>query len=210
MLAPRGVVSRRPAVTAAVVALTGTGLGVLTAYGQSWLPQEIASLANSSGSWAMVAFALALLATTPLVAAAYGCTALVTLLAGYVVGADVRGYSSSPELMLFWGLAAVLAGPLLGLSAYWVRSGHRWLAAVGAGGISGVLIGEGIYGLAYIADTTYPPYWWGSIVGGLVLLTVIAALRLRRPQAIALSAVIAALVAAALVGVQSQGLITLL
>ena len=84
----------RPVALTATVGLLGLTLGVLTAYGQEWLPREVGSLANSSGSWALAAFLLALLATGPRVAAACGALALLALLAGYVLGAGLRGYPS--------------------------------------------------------------------------------------------------------------------
>ncbi len=40
-------------------------------------------------------------------------------------------------------------------------------------------------GLMFIADTTYPPYWWRSIGVGLLLLAWIAAARLRHLRSIA-------------------------
>ena len=81
---------------AALVALLGLTLGVLTAYGQAWLPQELGPLANSSGSWALLAFFLALLGTNQRMAAMLGSLTLVALLGGYVLGAEVRGDPSSP------------------------------------------------------------------------------------------------------------------
>jgi hypothetical protein len=72
------------------------------------------------------------------------------------------------------------------------------------------LVGEGCYGLAYIADTTYPPYWWTQIFVGLSLLAVVSALRLRRPRLIALAAGFSMVVAAAFVVVAHQDLISLL
>lgn len=122
---------------------------------------------NSSGSWALVAFGLALLAADIRVAAASGSLTLLTLLGGYVLGSGIRGYPSGAAMIVFWVAAALLAGPLLGFGAYWVKieSGPR--AALGIGAMSGVLVGEGVYGLAYIADTTFPPYWWGEILVGL-------------------------------------------
>ena len=196
----------RPVALTATVGLLGLALGVLTAYGQEWLPREVGSLANSSGSWALAAFLLALLATGPHVAAACGALALLALLAGYVLGAGLRGYPSGSTLIVFWGLATVFVGPFLGLGAHWVRSGRRTLAALGAGGMGGVLVGEGIYGLAYIADTTYPPYWWGQIAVGVALLCAIAVGRLRSPPLVALSVAVGLVVAAAFVGVYSGGL----
>ena len=200
---------RHPILTMGLVGVLSVALGVLTAYGQEWLPREVNSLANSAGSWSLIAFLLALLATGPRVAAACGALSLLSLLAGYVLGAGVRGYASGSALIVFWGLAGVLVGPFLGLGAYWVRAGRRALAAVGAGGMGGVLIGEGVYGLAYIADTTYAPYWWGSIVAGIALLAVIGALRLRRPLPVLLSVAVAGTVVAAFVVAYSGNLIAL-
>lgn len=193
-----------------LVAVTAFTLGVLTAYAQGWLPEQVGSLANSSGSWALLAFLLALRPARPVASAGFGSLSLLLLLAGYILGASVRGYSSSFQLIAFWGVAALLVGPLLGLAAFWVghRRGPR--AALGAGAMSGVLVGEGAYGLAYVADTTYPPYWWGQIVVGLALLLVVTALRLRQPRDIALGFGIGALTAASFVALYSQDLFALL
>ena len=148
-------------------------LGVLTAYAQGWLPERLGSLANSAGTWALVAFILALLvATSAQEAMVFGSLSLLGLLAGYVVGAQMRDVPSSTTTVAFWIAAALVAGPVLGLSAYWIKSRRDLLAATGFGVMAGMLIGEGIYGLTQIADTTYPPYWWGEIVVGLILLLV--------------------------------------
>jgi len=83
--------------------------------------------------------------------------------------------SAGSRALVAFGLAALLVGPPPGLAAHWVRAGQPMLAAIGVAAMSGVLVGEGAYGLAFVADTTYPPYWWGSIVAGLALLAWIAA-----------------------------------
>lgn len=186
----------------AVVALT---LGVLTAYAQEWLPSQMHSLANSASSWALVAFALSLLATTAGMSAFFGCATLLGLLAGYVLGAGMRGDPSSDALLAFWGLSSVVAGPLLGLSAYWVKTRRDLLTAVGIGAVSGVVIGEGVYGLTQIADTTYPPYWWGQVLAGSALLGFIAWRRLQGVRAIALAVGVAALAAVSFLLIYRQG-----
>ncbi|MDP9234529.1 MAG: DUF6518 family protein [Actinomycetota bacterium] len=188
---------------------TGTGLGILTAYAQGWLPQQVGSLANSSGSWCIVAILLALLATRQLAAAVCGAAALASLLVGYVIGAAMRGDQASGGLMAFWILAAIVVGPLLGIAAHWVKSRNPTFSAVGAGGIAGLLIGEGAYGLLYIADSTYPPYWWAEIGVGIALLTWTATQRLRRTSLITLALGVTLLVAAAFVVVTRQDLIGL-
>src|SRR5262245_55655041 len=107
-------------------------LGVLTAYAQGWLPDGVGSLANSSGTWVLIAVALSMLASDPEAAARSGALALLSLLAGYVVGADFKGYTSGGALIAFWGLAGLIAGPPLGLAAHAIRRGPPMPAALGA------------------------------------------------------------------------------
>jgi Family of unknown function (DUF6518) len=164
----------------ALVVLVGLALGILTSYAQGWLPDEIRSFANSSGPWALVAFALALLAPSRRLAALHGFVALAALLAGYCIATGLRGFTASSALIAFWGAAALVAGPLLGLGAYWVRTDRGAFAAFGAGAMAGVLIGEGYFGLVYVGDTTSGAYWAGEIVVGVALLGAVAAWRLRR------------------------------
>jgi hypothetical protein len=195
----------------AIVAAVALVLGVLTAFAQEWLPEDLGSLANSSGVWALVAFALALLASDVRIAAFYGCVALLALLMGYVLGTNARGFASGTALVVFWGAAAIVVGPALGLGAHWVKTRTGLAAAaVGIGVMSGVLIGEGVYGLAYIADTTYPPYWWGEVIVGVVLLSGVAWRRLQGPGVAAIAVAMCAVTATAFVVIYSQDLISVL
>lgn len=201
----------RPLVRRLLLAgVVSAALGVLTAYAQGWLPGQIGSLANSSGSWALVAFLLGLVAWSAREAAIIGALSLMALLVGYIVAAGIRGDPSSSGLIIFWGAAALVAGPLLGLGAHWVRSRRDRLAATGIGAMSGVLVGEGSYGLGYVGDTTYPPFWWGEIAVGLILLATAAWWRLDRRRDIALASAVTAVTAAAFVALYSQDLIALL
>lgn len=134
----------RAVLRSVVVVSVPVALGVLTAYAQGWLPQQMSSLANSAGSWTLVAFALSMLAPSGRLAAVFGVASLLGLLAGYVLGAGMRGYPSSNTMIVFWGAAALLAGPLLGLSGHWVKTRRDLLAAIGLGAASGVLMGEGV------------------------------------------------------------------
>lgn len=195
----------------ALAGIVALALGVLTAYAQEWLPAELGSLANSSGSWALVAFGLALLLATGVRnAAVIGSLALLALLVGYVLAAEARGYASGSALIAFWGAAALLAGPLVGVGAYWAKWGERLRPGLGVGAMSGVLIGEGLYGLAFIADTTYPPYWWAEIVVGAFLAAWVVSQRPSRLQTAAVALAVGALTAAAFLVVYSQDLIAVL
>ena len=201
----------RPLTIAARLVLVGIVslcLGVVTAYGQAWLPPELNSLANSSGSWALVAFGLALLSTNVRNAALIGCLTLLGLLTGYKLGAEVRGFATGTSLIAFWGAAAFVVGPVLGICAHWVKRGQGLLPAVGIGAMSGVLVGEGVYGLRFIDDTTSPVYWWGEILVGVILAAWVVLRNPRRSQAAAVAAGVCVLTAASFVAVYSQDLIT--
>ena len=196
-------------VYALVVCVAGFALGVLTVFAQAWLPHEMGSLANSSGSWALVAFLLALLASNRSTAAVFGFLALITLLAGYVIGGEARDIASSSSLIAFWGLAAVIVGPTLGLCAHSIKNDRGYLAAIGTGVMSGVLIGEGVYGLTYIADTTYPPYWWVEIAVGVALLSWVVVRRVRGAWPAVTALASSLVVAGAFVAIYSQDLVSL-
>lgn len=192
------------------VAAVSLVLGGLTAYAQQWLPDELGSLANSSGSWVLIAFLLALLATRPVLAAVSGGLTLFMLLAGYVIAADLRGYESSNALLVFWGTAAVLVGPFVGLAAYWSRSGGPGLVACGSGLVGGLLIGEAVYGLVVISDATHPPYWWGQLAAGLLVMGGVASARRLEGRVVLAAVAVAAVVATAFFVVYRMNLIKFL
>jgi Family of unknown function (DUF6518) len=74
--------------------------------------------------------------------------------------------------------------------------------------MSGILVGEGVYGLRFIDDTTSPVYWWCEILAGVILAALVV---IRQPTAVRSAAVTAGtgfLTTALFVGVYSQDLIT--
>jgi hypothetical protein len=75
-----------------------------------------------------------------------GFVALAAMLLGYQVATELRGYATGTSIWLFWGVAAIVAGPALGVAAAWVRGRDPRRIAFGAAVIAGVLIGEGVYG----------------------------------------------------------------
>lgn len=177
---PTGAHRRRgPARAALIAVVCGVAAGGVTAVAQGALPAPLASLANSSGSWTLLAFALALPAPTALSGAVCGAFSLAAMLAGYVLTDLLRGYPSSTGLMVFWGAAALLAGPVLGLGAQWLRRRPGTRAALGLSAPCGVLIGEAAYGLLVLAGSTHPLYWWGQAGVGVLLLAAGAVWKLR-------------------------------
>jgi hypothetical protein len=196
---PGRVFAVRDAGRLGIAAAIAVALGVLTAYGQHWLPDDVGSLANSAGPWVVVAFTLAWRATTRALAAATGAIALVTLLGGYVLGAETRGLSLSLTTSTMWAVAALAVGPPVGISAHWLRHRDRRLAPVGAGAVAGLLVGEGIYGLSVIGDTTSAPYWIAHLVASVAFLAVAIARRAPTLRALSVACGTAAVIAAGFV-----------
>ena len=93
-------------------------------------------------------------------------------------------------------VAAVIAGPLLGLAASGVRRGSPVAAALGAGAAAGLLGGESVYGLTAIAGSTSSLYWMSQLAIAVVLLIALDAWRVREPAPVVLSVVTAGVVGA--------------
>lgn len=197
--------SRPAAWTVVVPVLVAVGLGGLTALGQAHLPEVLGPLANSSGSWTVVAFGCALVPRSARSAASVGGLAMLALVAGYVLANSLRGFPSSTALLLFWGVAGVTIGPLVGLGAHWVRSRRDLWAGLGAGGLAGVLVGEGVYGLTVVGETTPAAYWWGSVLLGVLVVTAASTVWLHGLTARVVAPVVAAAVAGAFVVLYVRG-----
>ena len=192
-----------------VAGLGGLLVGILTSIGQGALPDLLSPVANSAGAWCLAAFALALTDREPRRAALLGALALAAMLAGYAVATALDGNVLSTRANVFWGAAAVVVGPVLGVGAAWLRGSSPVLAGLGISPIAGILIGEGIYGLTVIADTTPAAYWAAQMVVGSLLLIAVAA-HLRVLRAIVLMCAATAVVAAAFYVVYSGNLLSLL
>ncbi|ROQ64442.1 hypothetical protein EDF36_1407 [Rathayibacter sp. PhB152] len=182
--------SRPRLVRALFVALVGgLLLGGLTSLLQGSLPGPVNSFANSSGGWSMLVFALVRLGgVRPVAAAALGLLTFWALLEGYDLVTAARGFGYSPPFTdVFW-LLAVPAGPILGAAAALTQHGSTPWRVLAVAPLSGVLIGEGAWALANVADTTSPVYWWLEIVLGTAFLAL-AVVRRRPRWPIALAAV---------------------
>ncbi|MFC3689669.1 DUF6518 family protein [Aquipuribacter hungaricus] len=195
----------RPWARTTVPVLVALLLGALTAFGQAHLPETLTPLANSSGSWTVVAFACALLPRSARTAALVGALAMLAMLAGYVVTNELRGFPSSSALLLFWGVLSVTVGPPAGLGAYWARTRRDLRAALGLGALAGILVGEAAYGLTVVSESTPAAYWWGSVLVGVAVTAWASVRRLRGAAAQVAAPVVAAAVATPFVGLYTYG-----
>lgn len=167
-------------------------LGALTSWGQLLLPPETASLANSAGGWTIpTAILVLLLARSTPEAVIAGAAGFVALTLGYAVASGWRGFAFDPTT---WAIVGMLAGPVIGWAAHALR-GRGMRLALGTSVLAGVLVGEGVYGLTVVADTTSPVWWWIELgVGALTL--AVGALRVR-PWGLALVALLGTVLVAA-------------
>ena len=157
-----------------MVVAVALALGGLTSFLQTWLPFEAASLANSAGPWCAVAFVLSRLGRRPVVAAAYGALALLSLDAGYYLTAGARGYPAGTTAVAFWVVAALLVGPVLGLAARWLDAPRAVLRVCAVAALPMVLVLEGIRSFVQVGDTTYRPYWVAEAAVGALLAGLLA------------------------------------
>ena len=184
-----------------MVVVGGLLVGGLTSIGQGTLPEYLGPMSNSAGSWSLAAFGLAATSRNSRFAALLGASALLAMVLGYALVSEQRGYPSGLRLVVFWGAAAVVVGPALGVAAAWVRGNDSTKVALAAGLVGGILIGEGVYGLTVIGDTTPIAYWAGQVLIGVVIIISVGAGRLRRITAAGLSGLVALFVGTSVFGV---------
>ncbi len=206
---PRGGVRSAAAVTT-FGAVVGLAAGVLTSYGQLWLPAGMLSLANSAASWCVVAGLVALLARSVPLGAVAGTVALLGMDVGYGIASELRGYTYSTQAALFWAIAALVVGPVVGAGVQWLRHDRPLLAPLTTGVLAGVVLGEGAYGLLVVAESTSPAYWVAQIALGLVGLVAACALLLRTPRRTVVAVACAVLTSVAFVTLYSLPLLLLL
>ena len=194
----------------AVTVVVGLLLGAASAVGQQLASDAWRPVVNSAGSWTLVAFVAATLTRRSAAGAVVAGVALLSLLAGYGIASEVRGYAVGAALVLFWGAASITVGPVIGAAASHVWRGEDRIAAISVSLMSGVLVGEGVYGLTIVSNTTEPHWWITSIVIGAILLAVV--LIRRRASAAGWAAGVAgtAVVAGAFWLVYQQDLFSLL
>jgi hypothetical protein len=110
-----------------------------------------------------------------------GVVAFVGLVEGYAIVSNLRGFYYSYTGI--FTLVGVATGPVLGFSAALGRHGigrsrRRQWRVLGFSPLCAVLIGDGVFGLHYVSETTGTFYWILTIMLGIVVLSLVN-LRLR-------------------------------
>ena len=174
-----------PAARLGIVVVLSFLLGGLTSYAQGgFLPDAFASFANSASGWTVLTALLVYWSRARTVpAAVLGAVSFVLLVLGYMVAAQVRGFVYDP---LHFAIVGVVVGPFVGVAASWLRAtGVR--AALGTALLAGIGVGESVYGLTVIRETTSPVYWTVIGVAGLALVVWMLVCRVRGALPVALA-----------------------
>jgi hypothetical protein len=172
------------------VSAAGALLGGATSFAQTFLPDALRPFANSASGWTLLtALTVAACRARTAPAALFGAVSFVALVLGYQFVSGLRGFPTSETLFLIIG---VIVGPFVGVAASWL---HRdgWRALLGCGALSGIAVGEGVYGLVKISDTTGWFYWTliGLVGIGLLVVTALHRIHSTRSRVVLVALVLA-------------------
>jgi hypothetical protein len=160
-----------------VVVVVGVAVGCLTSFGQTYLGAgALDAFVNSASAWLVAPFAVGACMTSVRGAALAGVVVCALQLGGYELTSELRGFSTSGSLAIFWGACALIGGPLFGVGG-WLWAGERsGIRGLGASLLAGVFLAEGLW--LYVHELHYyarAALWIG--IGGLVALTLLRGVR---------------------------------
>ncbi len=150
-----------------MVVVAGLATGALTQLGQGLLPDDWSQLANAISPWLLVAFLVGSTMPGPLRAALAGFGTLALALVGYDAMILLRyGYGPGTTSTVFWGIGAIVGGPVFGTAGRWWRAGRDRQRAIAIGLLVGVFVSEG---LRNALTLSYPAAGAAFILAGLLM-----------------------------------------
>jgi len=185
------------------IALIGAfAAGVAMSFGQTYAPEWLAPLCNSAAPVVAVAGLTAFAARRWWSSALIAALAGPTLIAGYYLTSQLRGFAASMSWVVLWATAGVLFGAVMGL-AVWVllHASRLMVRAVAAALWPGIALGEAAHGLLRNGESTPAGYWWAQAVVAVVVLTAVTWKHAWSVLGCVLATVSAALIAAVIFAV---------
>ena len=155
--------------------------GAATEWSTLRVPDALQPLTNAAAPWVLVAFAVALCARWSGEALVLAVTVFVAEVLAFYLGEALRGWTVSGHQLAFWSVCSLIVGPVVGLAAGWLRHSGRREAALGAGIVGGLLVGEAVNGLTALRFSSPAGWWQIQIVVGLALALVPVLWRTRGP-----------------------------
>jgi hypothetical protein len=129
----------------AVVLAAGLAVGILTSFGQGVLSGAGNAFVNSASAWLVVPLLVGTRFDEPRRAAAAGLLCCLAELVGYDLTSVARGFAVSLSTDAFWGLCAVVGGPLFGIAGRLWRHGAPARRGLGPAALAAAFVGEGIW-----------------------------------------------------------------
>ena len=152
---------------ALLVLIVGLGTGIVTQVLQSVLPTGWSQAANAISPWLLVAFLVGSVMPDRTSAVVAGVATLVLALVGYYATTTVRyGIGGGTNALIFWGLGAIVGGPVFGLAGHAWRTGDHPLRAVALGLLAAAFLAEAGYHLVVLRE---PPVAAGFAIAGLAV-----------------------------------------
>ena len=108
-------------------------------------------MANAITPWLLVAFLLGSAMPDTRWAVAAGAGALLLALVGYYGMVQLRyGYGGGTGSWIFWGLGALVGGPVFGVAGHWWRGPVHRRRAIAIGLLGAVAVAEGAYNVLVV------------------------------------------------------------
>jgi len=149
-----------------LIAVTGLATGILTQVGQSVLPDGWGQAANAITPWLIIAFIVGSRMPDRAWAAGAGAAILLLAMVGYYAMTELRyGIGGGTSSLIFWGLGAIVGGPVFGIAGLAWRTGPPRQRAIAIGLVAAVAIVEGAYHAVVLAEPTVAA---GFVVAGLL------------------------------------------
>ena len=132
---------------------SASAIGILTQVGQSVLPDGWSQAANAISPWLFVAFLVGSRMPDHWWAAAAGVATLVLAMVGYYAMTELRyGIGGGTNSLIFWGVGAIVGGPVFGIAGLSWRVGRLRERASAIGLVAAVAIAEGVYHAVVLAE----------------------------------------------------------
>ena len=187
-------IARSPVGAVAIVLVAGFVTGAATQILQSVLPTGWSQAANAISPWLLVAFLVGSVMPGRASAVAAGIGTLAFALVGYYTMTMIRyGIGGGTSALIFWGLGAVVGGPVFGLAGFTWRTGDHRDRAIALGLLAAAFLAEAGYHLIVLQE---PPVAAGFAIAGLLVPLILG--RSRQDRLGAYVAAVPALVLGAL------------
>ena len=158
---------RSPWNRAVLVLVVGLGTGIVTQVLQSVLPTGWSQAANAISPWLLVAFLVGSVMPDRTSAVVAGVATLALALVGYYATTTVRyGIGGGTNALIFWGLGAIVGGPVFGLGGHAWRAGDHRSRAIALGLLAAALLAEAGYHLIALSEL---PVAAGFAIAGLAV-----------------------------------------